>query len=88
MRMVDIYELEGHLADVLDQLRETGETVAVTRDDEIIAHLMPTYIPEWMAKAPDDDVWARLNRLSAEISAHWPKGVSAVDAIRDVRREL
>ncbi len=45
MRMVDIYELEGHLADVLDQLRETGETVAVTRGDEIIAHLMPTYIP-------------------------------------------
>jgi hypothetical protein len=48
---------------------------------------MPTYVPEWMAKAPDD-VWARLNRLSAEISSHWPKGVSAVDAIRDVRREL
>ncbi len=35
-----------------------------------------------------EDVWANLDRLSAEITALWPKDVSAVDAIRDVRREL
>jgi len=34
------------------------------------------------------NVWANLDRLSAEITALWPKDVSAVDAIRDVRREL
>ena len=34
------------------------------------------------------DVWANLDRLSAEITALWPKDMSAVDAIRDVRREL
>ena len=31
---------------------------------------------------------AEFDRIAAEISAVWPEGVSAVDTIRDVRREL
>lgn len=31
---------------------------------------------------------AEFDRLGAAIGAMWPKGVSAVDAVRDVRREL
>ena|SRR5579864_6771472 len=30
----------------------------------------------------NEDVWANLDRLSAEITALWPKDVSAVDATR------
>jgi antitoxin (DNA-binding transcriptional repressor) of toxin-antitoxin stability system len=33
-------------------------------------------------------VWTHLERLAAEIGAHWKGNVSAVDAVRDVRREL
>ncbi len=43
--------------------------------------------PDWLVP-PEGDVWANLDRLSAEIGAHWPKDVSAVDAIRDVRGDL
>jgi antitoxin (DNA-binding transcriptional repressor) of toxin-antitoxin stability system len=32
--------------------------------------------------------WANLERIAAEIGEHWRDGVSAVDAVRDVRREL
>ena len=32
-------------------------------------------------------VLSELDQLSAEISARWPEGVSAVDAVNDVRRE-
>lgn len=32
--------------------------------------------------------WAEHDRLVEEIGAHWPEGVSAVDAIREQRREL
>lgn len=94
MRTVGVRELEENIDEVLEQMRETGEVVAVTRDGEIIAHLVPPGIPQWLAPVPGDaldnaqDIWARLDRLSVEISAHWPKDVSAVDAIRDVRREL
>ncbi len=103
MRTVGVRELEENIDEVLEQMRETGEVVAVTRGGEIIAHLVPASTPQWLTPVPDgavrkpenvnapdnaQDIWARLDRLSAEISAHWPKDVSAVDAIRDVRREL
>jgi antitoxin (DNA-binding transcriptional repressor) of toxin-antitoxin stability system len=94
MRTVEARELEEKIDEVLEQVRETGEIVAVTRDGEIIAHLVPAGIPQWLAPVPGDasdnaqDIWTSFDQLSAEISAHWPKDVSAVDAIRDVRREL
>ncbi len=114
MRTVGVDELEDHLADVLDQMRETGEVVAVTKGDEVIAHLVPANIPRWLAKVPGDDTWANLDRvktdahrsknadavealrtvwanfdrLVTELGVHWPEDVSAVDAVRDVRREL
>lgn len=39
-------------------------------------------------RAQTEAVLARLKELEKEISAQWPEGVSAVDAIRDVRRDL
>jgi hypothetical protein len=33
-------------------------------------------------------VWSELDRLASEIGAAWPEGVSAVDAVREQRREL
>jgi hypothetical protein len=32
--------------------------------------------------------WANFDRLVTELGVHWPEDVSAVDAVRDVRREL
>ena len=33
-------------------------------------------------------VCADMDQLAAEIATHWPAGVSAVDAVREQRREL
>ena len=33
-------------------------------------------------------VWAEMDELAQEIGAHWPKGVSAVEAVEEQRREL
>jgi hypothetical protein len=30
--------------------------------------------------------WTELDQLAAEISAHWPRGVTAVEAMREDRR--
>jgi hypothetical protein len=35
-----------------------------------------------------EKVWAEMDELAAEISKKWPKGVSAVDAVREQRRNL
>ena len=82
MRMVDIYELEDHLADVLDRVRETGEVVAVTRGDEVIAHLVPANIPQWLAKVSGGDAWPNLDRVKTGIDAHRSKNADAVEAVR------
>lgn len=33
-------------------------------------------------------IWANLDQLAVQIEAHWQDDMSAVDAVRDVRREL
>lgn len=121
MRMFEVHELEDRITEVLQSVQETGETVAVTKGGEIIAHLVPASTPSllanppaWLTKPPDDHLWtnrikserdvrrsesasavddlqrawANFDRLVAEIGIQWPEGVNAVNAVRDVRREL
>jgi antitoxin (DNA-binding transcriptional repressor) of toxin-antitoxin stability system len=114
MRMFDIHELEDHITEVLQSMQGTGQTVAVTKGGEIIAHLVPASTPSLLAKPPDDDFWTNrikserdarrsettsavddlqeawnnFDRLVTELGVQWPEGVDAVDAVREVRREL
>jgi hypothetical protein len=53
---------------------------------EVIARLVPIS-PTPPPPVEMAAVLADLNQLSAEISAQWPNGVSALEAINDVRRE-
>lgn len=88
MKTVGVRELEENIDEVLEQMRETGEVVAVARDGEIIAHLVPAPKLQPPLERPSGGIWTDFDRLVAEIGVHWPEGVSAVDAVRDVRREL
>lgn len=87
MVTVGVRELKQETSRILRRVREKGESVEITYHGEVIARLIPVLPPE-----PTDEeiatVWANLDQLTAEISAKWPEGVSAVEAIREVRREL
>ncbi|MGB5058940.1 MAG: type II toxin-antitoxin system prevent-host-death family antitoxin [Candidatus Promineifilaceae bacterium] len=87
MVTVGVRELKQETSKILRRVREEGEVIEITYHGEVIARLVPVAPPE-----PTDEeiaaVWANLDQLTAEISAKWPEGVSAVDAIREVRREL
>jgi len=87
MITVGVRELKQQTSQVLRRVREDGETIDITYRGKIIARLIPVNPPtppvEEMAA-----ILADLNQLSAEISAQWPEGVSALDAVNDVRREL
>src|SRR6266849_3615316 len=52
MRMFDVHELEDRITEVLQSVQETGETVAVTKGGEIIAHLVPASTPSLLANPP------------------------------------
>ena len=87
MVTVGVRQLKQETSKILRRVREEGEIVEITYHGEVVARLVPVAPPE-----PTDEeiaaVWANLDQLTAEISAKWPEGVSAVDATREVRREL
>ena len=88
MKTLGVDELTKRINEILHMVEEEGETIEVVRRGEVIAHLVPARRPQQPIEQNADAVWTDLDRLAAEISAHWPAGVSAVDAVRDVRRDL
>ena len=87
MRSVGVRELKARTSEVLRQVHEAGETVEITNRGQVVALLIPA--AKSAGKAEDDTTfWADWDRLSAEISAHWPKGVTAEEAVAEQRREL
>ncbi len=88
MKTVGIRELKEHTSEILRELQQNRETVEVTNRGEVVALLIPVNKQKHSLEPPDRAIWADMDRLTAEISARWPKDVSAVDAVRDVRREL
>lgn len=87
MRLIGVRELKANISDILRQVEEDGEVVEVTRHGHVIARSMP--VEQGSGEDRDSNGnWTHLNNLIREISAIWPEGVSAQDAINDMRRDL
>ncbi len=92
MSVVDTRELQEGLEDLVRRVDENGETIAITRRGRVAVLMVKA-----PATAPDADQpsWrdeteagiAALDRLADEIAAVWPRGVSALDAVNDIRRD-
>lgn len=87
MKTVGVRELKANISELLRTVHTTGETVEVTRHGQVIARLVPAHQPQ-PSDRDANGAWTELNQLAAEISALWPEGVSAQNAINDVRRDL
>lgn len=87
MQTLGVRELKERISEVLRMVQEKGEIIEVTNRGEVVARLVPAHKAPTAEDMSDDEIWTDLERLSAEISAHWPAGVSAVDAVRDARRD-
>jgi prevent-host-death family protein len=88
MKTFDTIELVKHIDEVLRMVEEDGETIEITNHGKVIAHLVPVGMPQSLTESAKRDVWTDLEHLAAEISSNWPSNISAVDALRDVRRKL
>lgn len=62
---------------------ERGETVAVARNGRVVPHLVPAH--RRRSQREVDEIIAEIDRVADELSARWPGGVTAQDAIDDVR---
>ena len=87
MLTVGVRELKQRASELLRLVRKEGEIVEITYHGEAVARLVPVQ-PGSTADGDLKGWWADLDQLTAEISARWPQGVSAAEAVKEGRREL
>ena len=88
MEEVSIRELKNRTSEILKQVRELKDPVAVTYRGRVVANIVPAEEPKETDREKAARVWAEMDKLTEEISARWPKGLSVVQAIREDRGEL
>lgn len=90
MGAIQAKELREQTADVLRRLQETGEAIEIFDDGQVIARLVPAVKSRGQAGADDDvERWLEeMDQLIEEIGASMPEGTTALDLIRDIRRDL
>jgi len=87
MRSIGVRELKAHASRVLREVRDKGEPLEITVRGRAVARLLP--IAE--VRPGNDDLsaaWADLDELAAQIGSRWPAETSAVEAVREGRRDL
>ncbi|MFL5701110.1 MAG: type II toxin-antitoxin system Phd/YefM family antitoxin [Ktedonobacteraceae bacterium] len=79
--------IEG-INEILDMAVENGETIEITDQGKIIAHLVPVHKPEQPGERDLKTFWTNIDQLAAKVSAYLPEKVDAVEIVREGRREL
>lgn len=85
MRTIEAKELEAHTKEVLRQVEE-GETIEVMEEGKPVARMIPI-----LEVAPDQrgkKGWTNLEPFVEELSKYLSERVDAVEAVREIRREL
>ena len=88
MKTLKANELVERINEILRMVKEEGETIEVTEQGKVIARVVPANEPEKPIKRDLKSFWEETDRLAAEIGSHWKGDMDAVEAVRDVRREL
>jgi prevent-host-death family protein len=87
MQSISVRQLKEQTSAVLRRVREQREPIEVTYRGRVVARLVPVD-PPTDADLDVAAVMRDLDELAEEIGRAWPAGVSAVDAVREGRREL
>jgi antitoxin (DNA-binding transcriptional repressor) of toxin-antitoxin stability system len=88
MKTLRVHELVEHIDEILRMVEEEGETIDVTKQGKVIAHLIPASEQKSSVAESDAAAWEKLKRIASELGPYWPENTDAVDIVRDVRRDL
>ncbi len=86
VRSVNMREFKAKASEIVREVKETREEVAITLRGEEVARLIPS-----RPKMTRKEIAAWLKRgdeLAEEIGKRWPPGLSAADAISEDRSRL
>ena len=86
MATIGVRALKARTSDVLRRVRERGEEIDVTHRGSVVARIVP--VGPVHARRRSAAAWAEFDRVAREIGRRWPRGVSAVRAVREGRRRL
>jgi prevent-host-death family protein len=84
MRTLGVRELRDNISEVLRNVEQEGEIIEVTNHGRVVARLVPVARPQLNSQELDE-LFAEMDRVAEALSAGWPEGVTAQDAIDDVR---
>ena len=87
MGEIGIRELKQRASEMLRQVREEHESFSVTYRGKVVAKLVPAMDPSADQEVASA-IWPWMDDLSRAVSAHWPNGSSASEAVSEQRREL
>ena len=87
MHSVGVRELKRDASAIVKKVRDEKETVKVTYRGNVVAQIVPVESAE-ERQTRFDRIWKQMDKLAEEISAKWDADQSAVDAVRESRREL
>jgi len=85
VRRVGLRELKERMSEIVRQVEEDGAAVDITRRGAVVARIVPAGERPPFDRDAFERRWAERRELAKRISDGWPEGVTAVDAIRDVR---
>ncbi len=88
MKTLGVGELRERIDEILRLVEEEGETIEVTKNDEVIARVVPAQKQSQPVKKDLKTFWADVDRLASEIGKYLPDKVDAVEIVRDMRREF
>lgn len=83
---VGVRELKENPSKYLRMARDENMELDIAIRGEVVARLVP--VRRDVDQAEIDAALERHRQLAEEISNFWPDGVSAIEAIREQRREL
>jgi prevent-host-death family protein len=86
MAKVGVRELKQRTSTILRRVRERGEEVEVTFRGRVVARIVPATRRRAGDRELERRAWRDIDRVADEIGARWPKGVTAVRAVREARR--
>ena len=87
MESVGIRELKRDTSAIIKRIRDNRTPIAITNRGKVVAQIIPI-IDDEERRRRLEEVWKRMDDTAKEISARWPEGVSAVDAVREERGPL
>ena len=87
MESVGIRELKRDTSAIIRRIRDNRTPIAITNRGKVVAQIIPV-VDDEERRQRLEEVWKRMDDTAEEISSRWPKGVSAVEAVREERGPL